>query len=68
MGSFDRAVDARFVPQNVHCRQSVAALDSTYGTSDNPQSWSYRLHCLPGASRDLERLPHLSLPAQRGYS
>ena len=40
----------------------MAALDSPYGTSDSSQSWSYRLHCLLGACRDLERLPHHSLP------
>jgi hypothetical protein len=57
-----------FLPQNVHCRLPVAALDSPYGTSGGSQSWSYSLHCLPGACRNLERLPHQSLPPQSNNS
>jgi hypothetical protein len=49
------------VPQIVHCRLPVAALDSRYGTSCSFKSWSYRLHYLPGACRGLEQLPHRSL-------
>lgn len=45
----------------MHCRLPVAALNSPHGTSGSYQSWSYRLHRLPGACRCLEQLPHRSL-------
>jgi hypothetical protein len=60
--------DGSYLPQNVHCRLSAATVDSLDGTSDSSQSWSYRLHCLPGARGDLERLPHHSLPPQSNDS
>jgi hypothetical protein len=50
-----------FLPQIVHCCLPVAALDSPHGTSGGSQSWSYRLHCLPGAGGGLEQLPHCAL-------
>ena len=43
-----------FLPEIVHCRFPVAALNSPHGTSGGYQSWSYRLHRLPGACRCLE--------------
>jgi hypothetical protein len=55
---------AFFLPQKVHCRFPVVALNSPHGTSGGFQSWSPRLYCLPGACRDLERLPHQGLPPQ----
>jgi hypothetical protein len=49
------------VPQIVHCRIPVADLNSRYGTPCSHKSWSYRLHCLSGACRGMEQLPHRSL-------
>jgi hypothetical protein len=50
-----------FLPQIMHCRLPVDTLDSPHGTSGSSQSWSYRLHCLPGACGGLEQLPHCAL-------
>jgi hypothetical protein len=53
-----------FLPQIVHCRLLVAGLHSRYGSSGGCQSWSYRLHCVPGACRGLEQLPHCALSTE----
>jgi hypothetical protein len=50
-----------FLPQIVHCRFLATGLHSRYGCSGGCQSWSCRLHCMPGACRGLEQLPHCSL-------
>jgi hypothetical protein len=53
-----------FLPQIVHCRLLVAGLHSRYGSSGGCQSWSRRLHCMPGACRGLEQLPHCALSTE----
>ena len=55
------------VPQIVHCRIPVADLNSRYGTPCRRKSWSYRLHCMSGACRGLEQLPHCALSSQSSH-
>jgi hypothetical protein len=53
--------ESLLLPQIVHCGPPAAALNSRHGKSSGCQSWSHRLHRLPGACRCLEQLPHRSL-------